>query len=125
MYEKGTTKIIDRREMLWVKIQSLADEARIIRRKEQRTAGRLREELHAHRTSVVRSEARSAQIAMWLIRGKQYATLEPTANSEPDWRRIENLIVKYGPAREIPKPVKPGYTLSELKNRVCNLLTFV
>lgn len=94
--------IRDRRAMLRVKVNSLAAEARIIRREERRTRNlNLREELYRHRTRDVRSHARSASLALGFVRGRQYHEMEPTATSEPDWPEIKRLLAKYGPAGHV------------------------
>lgn len=96
MYAKDG-KIIDRREMLKVKIKSLAEEARIIRREEHRTRGELRNELREHRVGIVRSEARATHIAYGLIRGRSLDRIEPGAKRQPDWKKIESMCKRYGP----------------------------
>ncbi len=45
MYDRNKTTIIDRREMLRVKIKSLAAEIRIIHIEERRTFGQIQQEL--------------------------------------------------------------------------------
>lgn len=89
-------KIVDRREMLRVKVKSLAEEAKIIRREERKTQGDLRNELHEHRVTVVRRAARDAHIAYGLIRGLTIDQMEPTRKSEPDWEAIKKMVFKYG-----------------------------
>jgi len=106
MYDETRVKVVDRREMLRVKIKSLAEEARIIRREEQRTWGELRNELHNHRVGVVRREARHAHLAYGLIRGRGISQIEPGAKRPPDWKRVQALCQKYGPL---------GFTVPELK----------
>ena len=91
-------KLYDRREMLRVKIKSLAEEARIIRREEQRAAGwELRTELHLHRVGVVRSATRDALMAYGLIRGRTPEQTEPRAKTEPNWDAVDKMLKKYGP----------------------------
>lgn len=97
MYDKNQTKIIDRREMLKVKLKSLAAEARIIRKEERKTHGQLREELYRHRIDVVRRVARNTHIAYGIIRGKTIDQIEPSRQTEPDWDSINKMIMKYGP----------------------------
>lgn len=99
MYDNDTKKIIDRREMLRVKLKSLAAEARIIRREELRTHGALREELHRHRVDIVRKVARDTHVAYGLIRGRTYEQIEPKTNpdSAPDWDAVNKMVAKYGP----------------------------
>lgn len=92
--KEGT--ILDRREMLRVKIKSLAEEARIIRKEEQRTRGPLREEIYLHRIRDVRSEARSAQLAYGFIRGRTLEQMESKSRTKPNWKRVRDLCKKYG-----------------------------
>lgn len=102
MYQND--KIIDRREMLRVKLKSLAEEARIIRREERRTHGRLRDELHLHRIGVVREAARNTHIAYGLIKGRTLEQIEGNAKSAPDWDAIGKMLKKYGPRETIALP---------------------
>lgn len=104
MYDKNKT-LIDRRELLRVKLKSLAVEARIIRREEQRTFGALREELHRHRVLDVRKAARDTHVAYALIRGKTIDDIEPNRTSEPDWAAVEKMVKKYGP-KQVPTLAK-------------------
>ena len=70
--------IVDRREMLKVKIKSLAEESRIIRHAERRLkGGALRDELHLHRVVVVRNESRRTQLAYALVRGRRQQFWKP------------------------------------------------
>lgn len=95
--EKGLYTLVDRREMLKIKIKSLAAEARIIRKEEKKTFGTLRNELHDHRVKDVRWVARHAHIAYGLIRGRAYERMEQKAKHEPNWKEVERLCKKYGP----------------------------
>ena len=103
MYEKDRTTIIDRREMLRVKLKSLAEEARIIRREEQRTHGFLRDELHTHRVRVVRHQARITGLAYGFIKGRTLEQMEPTRKEMPIyidnlmWTDVRKMLKKYGP----------------------------
>jgi|SRR6185369_8384312 len=101
MYAKDKVAIVDRREMLRVKVKSLAEEARIIRREEQRSWGPLRNELHAHRVRALRQAARQAHLAYGLIRGRTIGQMEnrrwidlPSVDREA----IIKMLKKYGPA---------------------------
>lgn len=103
MYDETRVKIIDRREMLKVKIKSLAEEARIIRKEEQRTWGELRNELHVHRVGVLRRESRHAHIAYGLIRGRSLDRIEPGSKKPIDEKKIRTLLQRYGPSSlEVP-----------------------
>ena len=104
MYSKEGT-ITDRREMLKVKLKSLAAEARIIRQMEQRTWGPLQTELYRHRIDVVRTEARHTSIAYALIRGVPLEVVE-TPNSRPySTDRVAVMLKKYGP-KELTRAAK-------------------
>jgi hypothetical protein len=88
----------DFRAALRVKIKSLAAEAKIIRREEDR-AKSWHEwlSLKEHRRTVVRSEARAAQLALAFLRGIPYEKVEPFVHPghEPNWSRVAALAVKY------------------------------
>jgi hypothetical protein len=91
-------EIRDRRVMLKVKAKSLADEARIIRKEERRASPLLRGELHLHRVSDVRSEARATHLAYGLIRGRSVERIERSQTRTPPlWLRVQTMVKKYGP----------------------------
>lgn len=96
MYDKEGKTIVDRREMLRVKLKSLAEEAKIIRKEERRTHGRLRDELHLHRVGIVRHEARHSHIAYGFIRGRTIEQMEPTSKTPFSKEHVERLVKKYG-----------------------------
>lgn len=77
-----------------VKIISLADEARTIRRLEK-TNKYSRHALRLHRINEVRSEARAALLAYAFLKGKAYKNIEKSAHTPPDWKRVEALVRKY------------------------------
>jgi hypothetical protein len=101
MYSR-TGEVLDRREMLKVKVKSLAEEARIIRKEERRTKGYLREELNAHRRKEVRFAARTSYMAYGLIRGRAIDKTErpKTPRSDNYWKAVKTMIVKYGPVEK-------------------------
>ncbi len=53
-------------------------------------------QLREHRLLAIRPEARSAQIAYAYLRGKAYRTVEAKAKFAPDWKRVAELVFKYG-----------------------------
>ena len=105
---------------LKIKIHTLADEARHIRREEQKALKRARhgkaaeefhgnvcdyrvdyyayEDLREHRTGPVRSHARSCQLAYGYLRGVPYKKIEQKhrPDNDPDWREIEKLVRRFG-----------------------------
>lgn len=94
--------IIDRREMLRVKVKSLAEEARIIRAEERKTHGQLREELHLHRVNTVRYHARHATLALGFIKGRTRAQMEPTGDKPIHWPEIKRMLQQYGAPAMLP-----------------------
>lgn len=98
MYSKQGA-VIDRREMLRVKVKSLADEARIIRFEERRSRGQLQEELRRHRVWNVRDEARATHLAYGLIRGRSAEQIERPKVNPPEtfWKKVRAMVEKYGP----------------------------
>lgn len=88
---------MDGRYFLKVKIKSLAEEARIIRKEERNQKNHsIRSEMQSHRIIIVREESRNALLAYGFIRGREYKQMEKNAKTQPNWRRIKKLIQKYG-----------------------------
>ena len=82
---------------LKVKIKSLAEEARIIRKEEKSLPGdsHHRTNLHNHRVVDVRREARASQLAYAYMRGTAYLRVEQTCKREPNWERVENVAKRF------------------------------
>jgi hypothetical protein len=87
---------------LKVKIKSLAEESRIIRKEELRSKGTLRNQLRLHRVNDVRSESRATLITYNFLRGISYKRTEPnptyiSSHAEKRlWGRVETMVKKYG-----------------------------
>ncbi|MCA9233250.1 MAG: hypothetical protein KDA57_21580 [Planctomycetales bacterium] len=88
-----------RSPFLRVKLKSLAEEARIVRREERKAHSDVRSSLHDHRVHVVRKAARNTHIAYGLLLGKTLEQIEGTATPArpPDWKAIEKMVRQYGP----------------------------
>lgn len=111
----------DKRRLLKIKLKSLATEAAIIRKEEEKTKHSkrpevqdLRHEMHNHRVCDLRLESRATGLAYGYIRGKKYREIEPRSNygqTQADvalaWTlmepRIWGMIVKYGGQGKIPE----------------------
>jgi hypothetical protein len=52
--------------------------------------------LRHHRIHVVRPEARAANIAYGFLRGRDYQRIENKAHEAPNWKRVEELVAKFG-----------------------------
>lgn len=110
MYAKDRQTVLDRREMLRVKIKSLAEEAKIIRKEERRThPGTLRNELREHRAGPLRLEARASHLAYGFIRGLTIEQMEPKRLPMPEHEhkalheRVATMVKKYGPRQQLKK----------------------
>lgn len=114
------------KKFLKVKIKSLAEEAKIIRKEENklkiikvevpvkdragnvirmRNRRKLAERhlytfnsMREHRVGVVRSEARNSLIAYAFIRNKPYAVVSPKDQRLVDYSKVWSMVRKYGPA---------------------------
>ena len=118
---------------LRVKINSLTEEAKIIRREEHRrryqkvkgpdgkiykrrvvTGDTIFWGLRTHRTEELRLEARATYLAYAFLRGTPYAQVEENphwkratrSKHPPSWPRIAELVVKYGPVGHNTKLAK-------------------
>jgi hypothetical protein len=84
-----------------VKILSLAAEAKIIRKQEQKARAHgnryLRVGLADHRRGIVRNEARHAQLAYGFLRGVPYKKMEAKCHPgcEPDFKKVKSSIERY------------------------------
>jgi hypothetical protein len=107
---------------LKIKVKSLAAEATMIRKEENKAKSHYRylakkqgreweyEQtvkefwgLRHHRKWDVGTESRAALIAYGYLRGLQYSQIEkPDKCNSPDWSRIKRLAVKYGPTNARP-----------------------
>jgi hypothetical protein len=85
---------------LKVKIKSLAEEAKIIRKEERFYKSRDKEVfwgLRGHRIVDVREEQRAALLAYGYIRGKTYKSIECDKTTKPvNLTRVRDLVIKYG-----------------------------
>ena len=104
----------DMRSAVKVKIKTLAAEAKIIRKEETKASTYLQERLlRTHRVTVVRNEARAAQIAYGYIRGKRFDQIEQKKEGKSPisifmLNRIVDMVLRHGPMRLLyqPKDVK-------------------
>jgi hypothetical protein len=118
MYNRERTEILDRREMLRVKVMSLMAEAMIIRAEERkqlycrrdgaRRGGNqfLYEELHLHLVKNVRAAARLAHLAYGAVRGMPLEQMEAPGSTkllESEKKEILQMFKRYG-VRGAPAP---------------------
>ena len=87
---------MDERIYLKVKIKSLAEEARIIRKETHRAKNiSIKNGLAEHRKGIVRFEARHTQLAYGFLRGLAYSQMESKTHTEPTWKRMRKMVEKY------------------------------
>lgn len=107
MHTKDGT-IVDRREMLRVKLKSLAVEAKIIRQEEDKVRPKsslLRTELREHRVGAVRKEARASSLAYGFIKGYKRTQIEVSFRQLPDVLdkelrgKVIAMVKRYGPVQ--------------------------
>ena len=108
---------------LKIKIKSLAAEAVIIKREEQKWkklsvfTENVKQPhpmffaLRQHRLDEVRTECRSAILAYGYLRGRTYQQIEAKCYEQPNWTKIVNLVSKYGnlnaeKRKEVPDRIK-------------------
>lgn len=91
---------MDRRVCLKIKLKSLAEEARIIR-KEEKKGTRFRAELEEHRKGIVRYEARHTHLAYGFLRGRKLEQIEKNPKNKPDWNKVRKMIERYGACRNV------------------------
>lgn len=53
------------------------------------------QDLHRHRTYVVRHESRHSQLAYAFLRGKPYGKAEDKAKSYPNWDKIQQIATRF------------------------------
>lgn len=82
---------------LKIKIKTLVNEARDIRREELRRRGTSEATLlRDHRLYVVRPATRDNLIAYAIIRGRNYLAIEPHCRTPPNWSEIAKLVERFG-----------------------------
>lgn len=87
---------------LKIKVKSLAQEARIIRKEEGKLHGMRKWGLQHHRTTVVRDAARRTLVAYQYVRGRDWESCSSrdVHTRKRDWPAIEKMIKKYGKPKQ-------------------------
>lgn len=118
--ERDITKVKFLTDKLYlkIKIKSLAEEARIIKKEEKSGKHLLRHKtgLWQHRISVVRREARVSMLAYACIRNKPYSVVEKAPKKQDEylfcffysdkfWEDVQRLARKYGAVFNYGRPL--------------------
>lgn len=53
------------------------------------------QDLHHHRTQIVRKESRHSQLAYAFLRGKEYHETEDTAFNLPNWEKVQEIAQRF------------------------------
>ena len=93
---------MSRKTHLKIKIINLADEARTIKAEERKlkAAGRGPskdyQDLHLHRTGIVRNAARHNLLAYGYLRGVPYRAMEAKCAEPPNWLQVRKIVERFG-----------------------------
>jgi hypothetical protein len=89
--------MINKKLGLKVKVKHLAEEAKIIRKEEQRSHGDTRDWLYLHRILTVRPECRATHIAYAFTKGIPLRKVERYPERIPTevWARVVAMAIKY------------------------------
>lgn len=85
----------NRKLHLKIKIQSLVDESRNIRREARKVTGKDRHSLNLHRVMVVRPHTRLNLLAYGILRNIPYSCMERKCAEKPDFKRIGKIAKSF------------------------------
>jgi len=85
---------------LKIKVQSLVDEAKNIRREANKTSGMQKWGLNHHRTTVVRRHTRHNLLAYGVLIGTPYALMEKRCFEAPDFKWVAKIAKSFGGTEE-------------------------
>ncbi len=86
----------ERLRHLKIKIQSLTDESRNIRKEARKVSGMEKWNLNHHRTTTVRDASRYNLLAYGLLRGVPYEVIEKKCNEPPSFRAVAKHATQFG-----------------------------
>ena len=86
----------DRIVHLRIKIKSLVDESRNIRREANKTSGMAKWKLNQHRKTTVREHTRDNLLAYGILLGIRYETMEKKCLIHPDFRAVAKHAKTFG-----------------------------
>lgn len=85
---------------LKIKIQSLVDESRNIRREANKISGDEKHSLNLHRKMVVRPHTRLNLLAYGTLIHRAYSQMERKCAEKPDFKRIGKIAISFGATEE-------------------------
>ena len=81
---------------LKIKIKSLVDESKNIRKEANKTSGMAKWNLNHHRKTVVRSHTRDNLLAYGLLRGVPYEVIEKKCSNLPSFKAVAKHAKQFG-----------------------------
>ena len=81
---------------LRIKVKSLVDESKTIRKEANKTSGMAKWRLNHHRTTVVRVHTRYNLLAYGLLRGIPYSVMEKKCYGRPNLAAVAKHAKKFG-----------------------------
>ena len=86
----------ERKIHLKIKVQSLVDEAKNIRKEANKTSGKAKWNLNHHRTEVVRPHTRKNLLAYGILLGIPYRVMERRCNEQPNFVGVAAIAKRFG-----------------------------
>lgn len=86
---------------LKIKVKSLVDEAKTIRKEANKVNGMVKWNLKHHNTSVVRPHTRTNLLAYGILIGTPYHKMEKKCLEAPNWTWVKKTAMNFGGAEEI------------------------
>jgi len=81
---------------LRIKVKSLVDESKTIRKEANKTSGMAKWRLNHHRTTVVRPHTRHNLLTYGLLRGVPYSAIEKSCRNKPNFSTVTKHAKKFG-----------------------------
>ena len=85
---------------LKIKVRSLVDEAKNIRKEANKTSGMAKWRLNHHRTTVVRDHTRHNLLAYGILIGMSYERMERKCHEAPNFKRVAKIAKSFGATEE-------------------------
>jgi hypothetical protein len=81
---------------LKIKVKSLVNESKSIRKEAKKVSGMVKWNLNNHRTTVVRDHTRHNLLAYGILRGIPYEVMEEKCYEYPDFKRVFSIAKRFG-----------------------------
>lgn len=85
---------------LKIKVKSLVDESRSIRKEANKVSGMAKWRLNHHRTTTVREHTRYNLLAYGILRGVPYQVMERKCQVKPSFSKVATIAKRFGASEE-------------------------